>query len=178
MKTRINFIYAALIACACILSSCLSEAPGPNLSEYESYQISNTSSSDISLHFYEQGEPKTVYAEISEGSFVLDIESSKKSVDALTGDSSIILAKGQTALLYMYYEKNIPQSQANSLFKVGEGTSLQILNSTRVQQIMGDSIVMSVDGDAVSVLPVGNIYIWETWYDKKQYIYYHFLRLQ
>ena len=163
-----------IIASACALSSCFSMNNGPDLRHYESYQICNTSATDITLHFFVLGKPKTVYAEIlDKPTKNLSQKSSVKPLDQLLCDSAITLAQGKTALLYSYSGY---QNIAYNLNSIGDITSLNI--PSRYHYFLGDSVVMTKDGKEDIVLPISDIDLWETWYDEETFLYYNFFRIE
>lgn len=173
MKTSNVLFRMVIIASACALSSCFSMRHGPDLHHYESYQICNTSATDITLHFYELGKPKTVYAEIlDKPTKNLSQASSVKPLDQLLCDSAITLAQGKTALLYRRSGPNT----AYNLVPNGDATSLKILYYH--QYFLGDSTIMSVEGQEDIVLPTSDIDLWETWYDEETFLYYNFFRIE
>ena len=174
MKTSNVLFRMVIIASACALSSCFSMRNGPDLRHYESYQICNTSATDITLHFYELGKPKTVYAEIlDKPTKNLSQASSVKPLDQLLCDSAITLAQGKTALLY---RRSGLQNTAYNLVLNGDATSLKILYYH--QNFLGDSTIMSVEGQEDVVLPTSDIDLWETWYDEERFLYYNFFRIE
>ncbi len=163
-----------IIASACALSSCFTMRDGPDLRHYESYQICNTSATDITLHFYELGKPKTVYAEIlDKPTKNLSQESSVKPLDQLLCDSAITLTQGKTALLY---RRSGMKNTAYNLVPNGDATTLKILYYH--QYFLGDSTIMSVEGQEDIVLPTSDIDLWETWYDEETFLYYNFFRIE
>lgn len=163
-----------IIASACALSSCFTMRDGPDLQHYESYQICNTSATDITLHFFVLGKPKTVYAEIlDKPTKNLSQESSVKPLDQLLCDSAITLSQGKTALLY---RRNGRQNTAYNLVPNGDATTLKILYYH--QNFLGDSTIMSVEGQEDIVLPTSDIDLWETWYDEETFLYYNFFRIE
>ena len=163
-----------IIASACALSSCFSMNNGPDLRHYESYQICNTSATDITLHFFALGEPKTVYAEIlDKPTKNLSREHSVKPLDQLLCDSAITLAQGKTALLY---NRGGLKNTAYYLVPNGDATSVKILYNH--QYFLGDSTIMSVEGQEDIVLPISDIDLWDTWYDEETFLYYNFFRIE
>lgn len=174
MRTKNSIFRIAIIASACVLSSCFSMRNGPDLKHYESYQICNTSATDITLHFYEQGQPKTVYTEIFDQPVNnLSLATSQKQLDQLLCDSAITLTRGKTALLYSYSGY---QNIAYNLNSIGDITSLNILS--RYHYFLGDSVVMTKDGKEDIVLPISDKNFWETWYDEETFLYYNFFRIE
>ena len=142
---------------------------------YESYQIGNTSQQNVTLHFFEKGKPKIVYAEVYNQTSLIPVDKEKAEIEAtnvLTGDK-LILASGETALLYetaQAYETG--HLKVTSLTTIGSyitGTSIRFI---------GDSVIVSVDDETETVFPVRNAELWETWYDEKNFIYYHFWRIE
>ena len=175
MKTSNVLFRMVIIASACALSSCFSMNNGPDLQHYESYQICNTSATDITLHFFVLGEPKTVYAEIlDKPTKNLSQKSSVKPLDQLLCDSAITLTQGKTALLYRRIGMKNPA--ADNLVPNGDATSLKILYYH--QYFLGDSTIMSVEGQEDVVLPTSDIDLWETWYDEETFLYYNFFRIE
>ena len=174
MKTSNVLFRMVIIASACALSSCFTMRDGPDLQHYESYQICNTSATDITLHFFVLGKPKTVYAEIlDKPTKNLSQEHSVKPLDQLLCDSAITLTQGKTALLYT---RNGRQNTAYNLVPNGDATSLKILYYH--QYFLGDSTIMSVEGQEDIVLPTSDIDLWDTWYDEETFLYYNFFRIE
>ena len=89
------------------LTSCLSMRE-PDLSTKESFQMGNTSSSEMTLRFYEEGKPIVVYAEIYNQSTPIFVPQTddRKNIDSLMCDSILILKPGQTILFYDRYRGN------------------------------------------------------------------------
>ena len=168
MNTK-NIIYGLfVIGCVWTLSAC-TKIIYPDLYQYESFQIANTSSSDVTLRFYETGRQKTVSAELFDGPFVKDLNPKEAEVprESLWTGHELTLQPGQTALFYSY---------GNPLQKCGqEGPSLHLFNFS---WFIGDSCTISKDGSPYEVLPLQTAERWETWFDEKNYIYYHFWRIE
>ena len=167
-----------ILGCLSGLSSCLSEKPGPNLPRYECYQIRNEFSGSVTLHFYQEGTPKTIYAESWDGDFKTDIPNppAAKSTSGLMSDSCISLSEGQTVLLYQHKPyPNWPDSTAYGMKSLGEG--IPVLFFDNISSFAGDSIVVSIAGRKDSVFRTGDYSLWETWYAEKQFVYYHYWRL-
>lgn len=177
MKTFKYICHVVAIGYLLLLQSCLSYKQ-PDLSSYETYQISNTSAAPITLRFYEQSKPKNIYAEIWDGDRTLDltIDNNMQSCENLFVDTMLTLNMGQTALFYLYGNDIRYRDKANSLLSVGDGTTCTIF--CHCHSMFGDSIVFSVNNGEWEKLSVEQGNLWETWYDRKKYIYYHCLNLK
>lgn len=141
---------------------------------YESYQICNTLQQDIVLRFYEKGKSKTVYAEIYNQTSLISIDKSEAEKDAgglLKGDQ-LTLKFGQTLLLYEPTSTYEGHLRVTNLTRIGShllGASIRFI---------GDSMTVSIENGAETPLPIRNAELWETWYDEKEYIYYHLWRVE
>lgn len=162
--------------CMAVLASCM-QYKKPDLSLYESYQITNVSSESITMHFYEQGAPKAVYVEVLDGYVCKNLKPENKSVriTALTNTTALTLSAGQTALLYIYYSNNT-NGTVDNLWCNGHGDYIYLFASC--SRFVGDSVVASIAGQPDAVLEVKDYSQWETWYDETQFIYYHLWRIQ
>ena len=43
---------------------------------------------------------------------------------------------------------------------------------------IGDRVIVSDSDEKETVLAVQNAELWETWYDEKNFVYYHFWRIE
>lgn len=158
------------------LTSCLSMWE-PDLSIKESFQIGNTSSQEVTLHFYENGKPKIVYAETYDQSNPIYVsrKDEKINITTLLCDSVLTLNANQTLLFYACYRQ--PEGWASTLRDCGyEHTTLHLFMN--LKSFIGDSVTVSTANGAETPLPVQNAELWETWYDGKEYIYHHYLRIE
>lgn len=174
MILREHILRALIIGSVWMLPSCLSYNR-PDLSSSLAYELRNGSSAPITLDFYNQGEPKTVYAEVWNGNFVTDLTSDnmRKPVDELWSGSSLTLGAGETALLY---EASTYNNSAYCLFTAGSGTGLHLFSY--VTRIFGDSVIMSRQGFPDEELQINQNGKWETWYNETNFIYYHLLTVE
>lgn len=165
-----------------ILSSivCLTSCFSQNRQDYtikESFQIGNTSSREVTLRFYEEGKPKAVYAEIYNQSYPVYVArtESEKNIESLSCDSALTLAAGQTALLYApnQWSPNMAMSLCDC---ANEGKKLWLFINQKY--FIGDRVIVSDSDEKETVLAVQNAELWETWYDEKNFVYYHFWRIE
>lgn len=165
-----------IIGIVAFLTSCLSMNK-PDNSIKESFQIGNTSSQNVTLHFYEEGKPKAVCVEIYNQSYPVYVtrSESEKNIEKLLCDSALTLLAGQTALIYAHYQWS--HDMALSLRDCGSEAS-QLWLFMNQEYFIGDSVTVSYDGGIETVLPVRNAELWETWYDERNFIYYHFWRIE
>ncbi len=170
-----------LLALLAGMTSCLS-LNRPSYGIYESFQIGNTSSQDVTISFYEQGMPKTVYAEMSNHGLITGYTypESKSCADLWSG-AQMTLAPGQTAILYYYYpykraNDTVPASYAANISYCGESDGVLYLFH-EPQYYFGDSATVSMHGAEEVPIPIRDGASWETWYDEKNFIYYHFWRI-
>ena len=189
MKKRLSnshFIhFCCLVACIGFVSCSLFEnnRQAPDLNIWGSYQIGNSSSQDVVLHFYSKGKPMAVYAEIYNQSNPIFVsqENSIKEISELIHTDKLPLKAGQTALFYsVYYSQKLTQPhevhQASCLSNLGYGNAYNNLSNVGLP-VIGNRVVMSIEGQTDSILPLQERDLWETWYDEKYYIYYHFWRI-
>lgn len=168
-----KFIIIGIVA---FLTSCFS-VRRQDCDSKESFQIGNALSQDVTLHFYEGGKPKVVYAEKYNQSYIVSVAQTdcEKNIEILLCDSSITLAAGQTALIYAHdqwsYDKALSLRDCTT-----NGRDLWLFINQK--NFIGDSVTFSDAGGAETVLPVRNVELWETWYDEKKFIYYHFWRIE
>ena len=158
------------------LTSCLSMRE-PDLSTKESFQMGNTSSSEMTLRFYEEGKPIVVYAEIYNQSTPIFVPQTddRKNIDSLMCDSILILKPGQTILFYDRYRGNRGYLVCLPICGYGKSSLNLFVN---LKPFIGDSVTASIANGVETPQPILNAELWETWYDEKEYIYYHFWRLQ
>ena len=153
----------------------------PDTTLHESYQIGNFSSNKVTLHFYSNGAPKKVYAEIYNRTNPVFVtpENAIKPRGELLNVSSVSLKSGQTVLFYklvetyehMYVGDTIPHT----------GTCLfdkHYYYIFAAKSVLGDSVVVSVENQPDSIVPMMAVMdLWETWYSEKDFIYYNFWRI-
>ena len=168
-----------LIAFVAGMTSCLS-MNRPDYTLWESYQIGNFSSQDVTVSFYEQGAPKMVYAEMNDRGFVTDFTTtvSKLCTDLWSG-TEMTLAPGQTAVLYHYYtspKDTVPRLYASNMSGCGQSDNALYLFQEQ-QYYFGDSVTVSLNGAEAIPIPIRDGASWETWYDEKNFIYYHYWRI-
>lgn len=176
MKSMTFFRFAPFLL-VLMLCSCLSEALGPDLSHYVCYQLSNNSSQEITLHFYEQESAKIVYAYTWNGVFETNVSpNDRRSVEELWSDTFLTLSENQSAMLYLYSENYNPQKLAQNVFSIGDGSYLRFFSY--LQRLLGDSVVLSFENKPDSIVSLSDYSVWETWYDEKSFIYYHFWRIE
>lgn len=168
-----------LIAFVAGMTSCLS-MNRPSYFIFESFQIGNATSENVTVSFYEQGMPKTVYAEMNDRGFVTDFTTtvSKLCTDLWSG-TEMTLAPGQTAVLYHYYtspKDTVPRLYASNMSGCGQSDNALYLFH-EPQYYFGDSVTVSVNGAEATPIPIRDGASWETWYDEKNFIYYHYWRI-
>lgn len=164
-----------LFVCVVGLTSCFS-LKTPDYSICELYQITNNSSCPVLLTFYEQDTIKTIYADIWDGDFRTNDHLKRKDWEELWIDSFLMLGAGQTALLYEYRNPyNNPNVSPDYLCNIGDN---RLHLFAYLNKFVGDSTTVSVGEEQNLILPLQNAELWENWYDEKQYIYYHFWRIE
>lgn len=168
-----------LIAFVAGMTSCLS-MNRPDYTLWESYQIGNFSSQDVTVSFYEQGALKMVYAEMNDRGFVTDFTTtvSKLCTDLWSG-TEMTLAPGQTAVLYHYYtspKDTLPRLYASNMSGCGQSDNALYLFH-EPQYYFGDSVTVSLNGAEAIPIPIRDGASWETWYDERNFIYYHYRRI-
>ena len=157
-----------LVMVAICLNSCFS-LKNQHIEHFESFQIGNTSSQQVILHFYQDGKIMNIYHEIYDQSCLVYLkrENERKDIHLLQQDTVLTLNAGQTALLY---------AKEYCLKWCSPGERLYLFYSQKA--FMGDRVIMSVKGRQDSILPIHDKELWETWYDEDQFIYYHFWRIE
>ena len=173
-----------LLAVAFGLSSCF-QLKRQDYSIYESFQIGNTSPQDVTLRFYQENAPKTVYYELLPTASPVYPSRDKGFQDesALQSGSVVKIAAGQTLLLYSKDRQWHPGTTEYSCLYIcgssdrGIGDGVLYTFSNR-RSFVGDSVTVAAGDEAPSVLPVTRNEQWETWYDEQQFIYYHFWRIE
>lgn len=142
----------------------------------ESYQIENTSSDELTLSFFREGEPCAVYGEIlnQNGPIFITKENAVKLLSDILEVTHVTLQPGQTII---FYQTILPPDKltaptATCLKACGGGTSLSNIFRGAIN-FMGDSVNVSGSGRTASSFPMTDSSIWETWYDEKNFIYYH-----
>ena len=168
-----------ILAIAIGLTSCFS-MKRPSYVLFEAYQIGNFSSEDVTISFFQQGEPKTVYAEFTDGGFATDLSHERKECAELWSGTQMHLAAGQTAIFFgsAYYPGNDSTLTHFALNMDACGTSdgsFSMFNFARF--FACDSVTISTLGAEENTFPLLNGESWETWYDEKAGIYYHFWRI-
>jgi len=163
------------------LSSCTSNNV-PDTTLHESYQIGNVSSNKVTLHFYSNGAPNKVYAEIYDQTNPVFVSPEKavKPREALLNVSSVSLKAGQTVLFYKLVETYEHNYVGDTI--PHEGTCLfdkhYYYSYIPSRSAIGDSVVVSFENKPDSVVPMMVVTdIWETWYNNKNFIYYHYWRI-
>ena len=163
------------------LSSCTSNNV-PDTTLHESYQIGNVSSNKVTLHFYSNGAPNKVYAEIYDQTnpVFVSLEKAVKPREALLNVSSVSLKAGQTVLFYKLVETYEHNYVGDTI--PHEGTCLfdkhYYYSYIPSRSAIGDSVVVSFENKPDSVVPMMVVTdIWETWYNNKNFIYYHYWRI-
>jgi len=154
----------------------------PDTTLRESYQIGNESSNKVTLHFYSKGAPKKVYAEIYDRTNPIFVSPNKavKPREALLNVSSVSLKAGQTILFYKLVETYEHEYVGDTI--PHEGTCLfdkhYYYSYIPSRSAIGDSVVVSFENKLDSVVPMMIVTdIWETWYNDKDFIYYHYWRI-
>lgn len=165
-----------LLAVAVGLSSCF-QLRRQDYSIYESFQFGNTSPQEVTMRFYQENAPKTVYYEIlpAAGPVYPSGEKGFKDEIALRSGSVVKLAAGHTLLLYS--KDRLRDSGFSCFYECGSSDGLLNIFSNR-RFFVGDSVTAASGDETPSALPVTRNEQWETWYDERQFIYYHFLRLE
>ncbi len=166
-------LFAVLVG----MSSCFS-MKREDYSLYESFQINNSSAQEITLRFYEEGEPTIVYYEVCDQTPVfVDVDNCLREPLALLRDSVLTIHIGQTILFYGYEQNRSPHNMATSLRYCGASDSQLFLFSNR-KAFLGDSVNIATPHTAPQVLPIDSDEQWETWYDDKNFIYLHLWRIE
>ena len=168
-----------LLAVAFGLSSCF-QLKRQDYSIYESFQIGNTSPQDVTLRFYQENAPKTVYYEILHiaGPFYPSRDNGFKDENALRAGSVVKIAAGHTLLLYSKDRQwNPGTTRYSCLYECGSSDSKLNVFFNR-GFFVGDSVTVASGDEEPSVLPVTRSELWDTWYDEKQFVYYHFWRIE
>lgn len=168
-----------LLAVAVVFSSCFS-LQRQDYSIFESFQIGNTSPHDVTLRFYQENAPKTVYYEIlhTAGPVYPSRDNGYKDENALQSGSVVKIAAGHTLLLYSKDRQwNPGTTRYSCLYECGSSDNKLNVFFNR-GFFVGDSVTLSFPGKAETVLPVTQNEAWETWYDEKQFVYYHFWRIE
>lgn len=168
-----------LLAVAVVFSSCFS-LRRQDYSIFESFQIGNTSPHDVTLHFYQADTPKTVYYEIlhTAGPVYPSRDNGFKDENALQSGSVVKIAAGHTLLLYSKDRQwNPGTTRYSCLYECGSSDSKLNVFFNR-GFFVGDSVTVASGDEEPSVLPVTRSELWETWYDEKQFVYYHFWRIE
>lgn len=168
-----------LLAVAFGLSSCF-QLKRQDYSIYESFQIGNTSPQDVTLRFYQENAPKTVYYEIQPAASPVypSLDNGFKDETALLSGSVVHLASGQSLLLYSKDRQwNPGTTRYSCLYECGSSDSKLNVFFNR-GFFVGDSVTVASGDEEPSVLPVTRSELWDTWYDEKQFVYYHFWRIE
>ena len=168
-----------LLAILVSLTSCLS-LRRQDYTVFESFQIGNSSSDEITLHFYNQGQPKIVYYELYDQSSLITVsrDSSIKEQSSMMSDSILTLAAQQSALLYSNENQWNPGTRVSCLYECGGGYGQQFYVFFNRKFFVGDSVVISSAETEGAILPLTQNELWETWYDEKNFIYYHLWRIE
>lgn len=180
MKTPLSLRWwyvPILVGMTICLTACLTENRA-DLPIMESFQIGNVSSQDVMLSFFEKGEPKTVYTEIYNQSSPLYMTQETSEREAILVRSSVCVTiyPGQTAIFYIPEYAGY-EPTANSLQRCGFGNRYFSFCGTQ-NMFIGDSVTLSTNNVPATVLPIADYSQWETWYDEKNFIYYHFWRIE
>ena len=176
------FIIPSLLVVIYTFTSCIlyEQRRLPDMYIRESYQINNASSHDISLRFYREGKPYTIYAETcdQESPIFVTPENAKKEIKLLSNDSILSLKAGQTALFYEPINETMRDNpQATCLHISGSGSTFFNIFRGAIN-LIGDTVAIQSVGASDSIVSINNKDLWETWYDEKNYIYYHFWRIE
>ena len=178
MKNKwLNIILASLL----LLTSCIgSREGGKDYYLWESYQIANTSSVEMTLSFYSNGTPKTVYVERynqSDPVFVSK-ENAVKPLSELMEVMEISLQQGQSVLFYepILSEDKSATPQATCLIDCGYGSSFFNIYRAAIN-IIGENVRISGVGQEI-MISMTNHGIWETWYDETEFIYSHVWQIE
>ena len=168
-----------LLAVAFGLSSCF-QLKRQDYSIYESFQIGNTSPQDVTLRFYQENAPKTVYYELLPTASPVYPSRDKGFQDesALQSGSVVKIAAGQTLLLYSKDRQWNPGTVRYSCLYVCGSSDGGLFSFSNRAFFIGDSVTVVHGDEAPTALPVTRNEQWETWYDEQQFIYYHFLRIE
>ncbi|MBR7154270.1 MAG: hypothetical protein IKD12_03050 [Paludibacteraceae bacterium] len=185
MKNKLPVLYLIIVSClvACFgLASCShsEDQTALDFNLWCSYQIGNSSMQDVVLYFHKNEEPMAVYVEIynqSDPIFVSQ-ENATKEISTLIHTDRLPLKAGQMALFYKEIVTQTDETpKASCLSHFGYGNGYFNLSNVGIP-IIGNRIVMSIDGQTDSILPVQKRELWETWYDEKSRTYYHFWRIE
>ena len=168
-----------LIAVALAMTSCF-ELREPDYSLYESFQITNTTSNEVTLRFYQDGTPKTVYADLFDQAPVcMTVGGSQADSASLQRGDLLKIPAGQTAVFYMYESERNTRKRANAFYYFGsshDGFFFPFFSSRSA--FLGDSVTISVQDAEPVTLPLNKNELWETWYNKKEFVYYHLWRIE
>lgn len=178
---KYNFLSCSIFACIFAVVLCLPSCylwenqDSHNTTIWTSFQITNNSSRNVTLRFKREGQLFRPYAEIYNQSEIiaLTVGKTEKAIESLLHTTELQLNPGQTILFYE--PTNTGDSRypaATSLMIYGYGPSLSPMRYV-ARNILGDSIIVSMNGLPYDTLSSSNESFWETWYDEKQYIYYH-----
>lgn len=179
MHLSLRWLYVPFLAGMTIcLTACLTENRA-DLPIMESFQMGNTSSQDVMLSFFEKGEPKTVYTEIYNQSSPVYVtqETSKREATLVRSSGSVTIPSGQTAIFYIPEYGGYETPIANSLQRCGFGSRYFSFCGTQ-NRFIGDSVILFISNEPATYLPIADYSQWETWYDEKNFIYYHFWRIE
>lgn len=176
-------IRVSFISCLVLLSVCLTSCFQEKRTEYpilESCQMGNRSVHDVTLSFYESGNPKNVYTQILNQSSPIYAreENSEKNVSSVSSGENITLHPGQVALFYLPKNNLESNSMVTSLRVGGYSNNRHFQVGGSHRWFVGDSVTISTEGMPQTVLPVKDYAQWETWYDEQRFIYYHIWWIQ
>lgn len=178
---RILTIFAILFG---VTSCWIWENNVNDFSIYDTFQIENVSSQEITLRFYDGESPKTVFVEILDqsGPVYKNRENAAKVVNELIRDSVLSLKSGQTMIFYepilrwyAWYDEDPPTPTC--LHVCGSGTSFYNTPYSG-RSMIGDKIRISAKDKEDTFVSILDRDIWETWYDEKTHIYFHLWRIE
>ena len=166
-----------LIVVSVAMTSCF-QLRGPDYSLYESFQITNTTSDEVTLRFYQNGTPKTVYADLFDQAPVcITVDSCEVDSASLQRGEMLKIAAGQTAVFYMYWIQSKVAKPFRYCGRSSDGYQSFSFFSSR-SAFLGDSVTISVQDVEPVTLPLNKDELWETWYNKKEFVYYHLWRIE
>ena len=174
--------FASILTVALCLHSCdlWENQNSHSTAIWTSFQITNNSSENVTLSFKKEGKPFSTYAEIYNQSEIiaLTVGNTEKEITSLQYSSELQLTPGQTILFYRPTGTGDTRyPTATSLATYGYGPSLNPIKYV-AKNILGDSIIISSAGKTEETISSHDENLWTTWYDEKQYIYYHVAYVQ
>ena len=167
-----------LTSSLCFCSCEWMTAPGHYYYLQDSYQICNTSPAAVSLRFEKEEKPYSVYAEIynQPDPVIIPKDKAIKKVTELLHVTELQLKSGQTAVFYCLTgtREGNEIHKASCLKNCGYGGGLVFY----AVGMIGDYVTFSVAGEQDTTVSMNDPKLWQTWYDEKNFIYYHFWQIE